>query len=47
VLDVILRSVAITETGEEFRLGFEFINLTPQSRLILSAFVHQTLAEMD
>ncbi|WP_423707790.1 flagellar brake protein [Undibacterium sp. WLX3042] len=47
VLDVILRSVATTETGDEFRLGFEFINLTPQSRLILSAFVHQTLAEMD
>ncbi|MBC3870164.1 flagellar brake protein [Undibacterium oligocarboniphilum] len=47
VLDTILRSVAETENGEEFRHGFEFVNLTPQSRLVLSAFVHQTLAEKD
>jgi c-di-GMP-binding flagellar brake protein YcgR len=46
-LNVILRSVAPTENGLEFRHGFEFVDLSPQSRLILSAFVHQTLAEMD
>ncbi|NDI86766.1 flagellar brake protein [Undibacterium crateris] len=46
-LNVILRSVAPTENGVEFRHGFEFVDLNPQARLILSAFVHQTLAEMD
>ncbi|MFZ4527682.1 MAG: flagellar brake protein [Undibacterium curvum] len=46
-LNVILRSVAPTENGLEFRHGFEFVDLSPQARLILSAFVHQTLAEMD
>ena len=46
-LNVILRSVAPTENGLEFRHGFEFVDLNPQARLILSAFVHQTLAEMD
>ena len=46
-LNTILRSIAPTESGTEFRHGFEFIDVTPQARLILSAFVHQTLAEMD
>lgn len=46
-LKVILRSQAPTENGLEYRHGFEFIDVSPQSKLILSAFVHQTLAEMD
>lgn len=46
-LNVILRSQAPTENGLEYRHGFEFIDVTAQSKLILSAFVHQTLAEMD
>ncbi|MBC3935026.1 flagellar brake protein [Undibacterium sp. CY7W] len=46
-LNVILRSVAPTDNGLEFRHGFEFVDLSPQARLILSAFVHQTLAETN
>jgi len=46
-LNVILRSQAPTENGLEYRHGFEFVDISAQSRLILSAFVHQTLAEMD
>jgi len=46
-LKTILRSIAPTENSAEFRHGFEFIEVTPQAKLILSAFVHQTLAEMD
>ena len=46
-LQVILRSQALTENGLEYRHGFEFIDVSAQSKLILSAFVHQTLAEMD
>ncbi|MFZ6773667.1 flagellar brake protein [Undibacterium sp. SXout7W] len=46
-LKIILRSVAPTENGLEFRHGFEFVDVPTQSRLILSAFVHQTLAEMN
>jgi c-di-GMP-binding flagellar brake protein YcgR len=45
-LSIVLRSVAATENQDEFRHGFEFVDLTTQSKLILSAFVHQTLAEM-
>jgi c-di-GMP-binding flagellar brake protein YcgR len=45
-LAIVLRSVAATENQDEFRHGFEFVDLTTQSKLILSAFVHQTLAEM-
>ncbi|MDE2427656.1 MAG: flagellar brake protein [Burkholderiales bacterium] len=46
-LNIILRSIAPTENGLEFRHGFEFTDVSTQSKLILSAFVHQTLAEMD
>ncbi|MES2040967.1 MAG: flagellar brake protein [Pseudomonadota bacterium] len=46
-LNVILRSQAPTENGLEYRHGFEFVDVSAQSKLILSAFVHQTLAEMD
>ncbi|MFZ6721012.1 flagellar brake protein [Undibacterium sp. Ji49W] len=46
-LNFILRSQAPTENGLEFRHGFEFVDVSAQSKLILSAFVHQTLAEMD
>lgn len=44
-LKTILRSVAQAETGEGFRHGFEFVDLSIHDRLILSAYVHQTLAE--
>ena len=47
VLKVILRSISPTETGDEYRYGFEFIDVPTQSKLILSAFVHQTLAEIE
>ncbi|MFZ6844249.1 flagellar brake protein [Undibacterium sp. RuTC16W] len=47
VLKVILRSVSPTETGDEYRHGFEFIDVPTQAKLILSAFVHQTLAETE
>lgn len=45
-LKAILRSVAPAESGEGFRHGFEFAELSTRDRLILSAFVHQTLVEM-
>lgn len=47
VLKIVLRSVALADNGEEFRHGFEFVDISTQSKLILSAFVHQTLAEND
>ncbi|MFZ6691104.1 flagellar brake protein [Undibacterium sp. SXout20W] len=46
-LKTILRSIAPTDNSTEFRHGFEFTDVSPQATLILSAFVHQTLAEMD
>ena len=46
-LNVILRSITPTENTDEYRHGFEFVDVTTQSKLILSAFVHQTLAEID
>jgi len=44
-IDFVVRSVAPTDEGDGYRYGFEFQNLTPQNKLILSAFVHQTIAE--
>lgn len=44
-LKTVLRSVAPSENGDGFKHGFEFVDLSAQERLILSAFVHQTLAE--
>ena len=46
-LNMILRSVAPTENGEGFKHGFEFVDVSIHDRLILSAYVHQTLAEGD
>jgi c-di-GMP-binding flagellar brake protein YcgR len=46
-LNVILRSISPTENSNEFRHGFEFLDVPTQSNLILSAFVHQTLAEIE
>ncbi|MBI3285450.1 MAG: flagellar brake protein [Burkholderiales bacterium] len=46
-LKIVLRSLAPTENGLEYRHGFEFVDVPTQSKLILSAFVHQTLAEME
>ena len=44
-IEAILRWVGPPETGEGFKHGFEFVNLTTQEKLILSAVVHQTLVE--
>lgn len=44
-LKMILRSVAPSENGDGFKHGFEFLDVSIHDRLILSAFVHQTLAE--
>jgi c-di-GMP-binding flagellar brake protein YcgR len=44
-LKVVLRSVAPSESGDGFKHGFEFMEVSPHDRLILSAFVHQTLAD--
>jgi hypothetical protein len=46
-LKMVLRSVAPSENGEGFKHGFEFVDVAIHDRLILSAFVHQTLAEGD
>lgn len=44
-LKAILRSVAPSENGDGFKHGFEFVDVSIHDKLILSAFVHQTLAE--
>ena len=44
-LKAVLRSVAPAEYGEGFRHGFEFVDTTAHEKLILSAFVHQTIIE--
>jgi c-di-GMP-binding flagellar brake protein YcgR len=46
-LPVIVRSIVETENTEEYRYGFEFVDVATQSKLILSSFVHQTLAEIE
>jgi len=40
-----LRSIAPTEQGDGYRHGFEFLDVPMHARLILSAYVHQILAE--
>jgi c-di-GMP-binding flagellar brake protein YcgR len=44
-LKAVLRSVAPAENGDGFKHGFEFLDVSIHEKLILSAFVHQTLAE--
>ncbi len=44
-LKMVLRSVAPSENGDGIKHGFEFMDVSIHDRLILSAFVHQTLAE--
>ncbi|MBC7499507.1 MAG: flagellar brake protein [Herminiimonas sp.] len=46
-LKAVLRSLTPSENGDGFRHGFEFIDVSMRDRLILSAFVHQTLVESD
>lgn len=46
-IPIIVRSIVETENTEEFRYGFEFVNMPTQSKIILSSFVHQTLAESE
>jgi c-di-GMP-binding flagellar brake protein YcgR len=44
-IDFIVRSVSTTEEGDGYKYGFEFQNVSSQNKLIMSAFVHQTIAE--
>jgi c-di-GMP-binding flagellar brake protein YcgR len=46
-IGVILRSIAKMENGEGYKHGFEFVDVSAHDRLTLSAFVYQTLAEID
>lgn len=46
-LPIIVRSISETENTQEFRYGFEFSDIATQSKIILSSFVHQTLAEIE
>ncbi len=46
-LTATLRSVAPAAEGGEFRHGLEFVEVSTRERLILSAFVHQTLVDLD
>jgi c-di-GMP-binding flagellar brake protein YcgR len=46
-LQTVLRSVAPSDAGDGFRHGFEFVDVSVQDRLVLSAYVHQTLVETD
>lgn len=44
-LRMALRSVAPNDNGDGYRHGFEFLDVPIHARLILSAYVHQLLAE--
>lgn len=44
-LKTVLRSVVPSDNGEGVRHGFEFLETTAHEKLILSAFVHQTIIE--
>lgn len=44
-LQAILRWVGPAESGPGFKHGFEFVDVAMHDRLILSAFVHQTLVD--
>jgi hypothetical protein len=44
-LKMVLRSIGPAEGGDGYKHGFEFLDVSIHERLILSAFVHQTLAE--
>lgn len=44
-LNAVLRSVSPSENGDGYKHGFEFVNVSAQERLILSAFVHIALVE--
>ena len=46
-LDVVLRSVTLPDNGNVYHHGFEFIDVPVEQRMILSAYVHQTLAGVD
>jgi c-di-GMP-binding flagellar brake protein YcgR len=46
-LKMVLRSVAPSENGDGYKHGFEFLDVSIHDRLILSAFVHQILAERE
>lgn len=46
-LRMVLRSVTLAESGDVYNHGFEFLDVPVDERMILSAFVHQTLVEAD
>jgi hypothetical protein len=46
-LKTVLRSVTLSDSGDAWNHGFEFLDVAVEQRMILSAFVHQTLAGID
>jgi hypothetical protein len=46
-LKTVLRSVTLSDSGEVWNHGFEFLDVAVEQRMILSAYVHQTLARVD
>jgi hypothetical protein len=45
-MKIILRSTQVSQQGEGVLHGFEFVDLQPQEKVVLSAVVNQTLIEM-
>jgi hypothetical protein len=46
-LKAVLRSVALSDSGDVWNHGFEFLDVAVEQRMMLSAFVHQTLAGVE
>jgi c-di-GMP-binding flagellar brake protein YcgR len=44
---MIMRSITTLENGQGFKYGFEFVDMSPHEKVVLSAFVNQTLVEMS
>lgn len=45
-LKTVLRSISPTDHHDGFKCGFEFVDLTAHEKVVLSAFVNQTLVDM-
>jgi c-di-GMP-binding flagellar brake protein YcgR len=46
-LKMMMRSITAVDNGEGFKYGFEFIDLSPHEKVVLSAFVNETLVQMN
>jgi c-di-GMP-binding flagellar brake protein YcgR len=46
-LEVALRSVTLSDSGDVYHHGFEFLHVPVEQRMMLSAYVHQALAGVD